>query len=133
MRLFGARRVQPEVGPFGALECPYCKKASGYEIGATPTAFGYPSARFDCCGKVAFLFRNPATGEVVEVHKIGRGQAMFVTVDDFWALRRRRREEKLAARRQRAEARANAKAPGVASGPTAGPIVTDSKQSPVNP
>jgi len=78
-RLFGKRAASRE-------DCPYCRaEKPAFEVGGTPAAFGYPSVKFVCCGKVAFQYVDRKTGKFLRWIKIGDGQAEWLPKDRYFA------------------------------------------------
>lgn len=66
--------------------CPYCRELHPrFEVGGTKLAFGYPSVRFACCGKVAFLLKDPKTGELMSFTRIGEGITEWLPAKDYFA------------------------------------------------
>ena len=67
-------------------DCPYCKSEKpAFEMGGTPYAFGYPSVKFGCCGKIAFQYVDRKTGNFMRWIKVGNGHAEWLPKDQYFA------------------------------------------------
>lgn len=64
--------------------CPYCGESTEYTLGGTPENFGYPSAKYECCGRVSFLYEDPDSGELLANMRIGDGQIEFMEREEFF-------------------------------------------------
>lgn len=120
MGLFGKRKKTRE-------DCPYCKaEKPAYEVGGTPFAFGYPSVKFACCGKIAFLYKEAKSGAFLRWIKVGDGKAEWMPQDQYFAFMelsarpRAEREGKVPPKDRRAQLPPTA--PGPAPKPSAVPV-----------
>ena len=80
------RRVAREALRNGdAWVCPYCRALHpAFEVGGTRFGFGYPSVKFGCCGKVAFMLKDAKTGELMRFTRIGEGQTEWMPKDAYF-------------------------------------------------
>ncbi|HEV8359686.1 MAG TPA: Rieske 2Fe-2S domain-containing protein [Candidatus Thermoplasmatota archaeon] len=66
--------------------CPYCREVHPqFEVGGTRFGFGYPSVKFACCGRVAFMLKDPKTQELKAFTRIGDGHAEWMTKEAYFA------------------------------------------------
>lgn len=66
--------------------CPYCREVHpAFEVGGTKFGFGYPSARLGCCGKAAFMLKDPKTQELRRFVRIGEGDTEWMPKEAYFA------------------------------------------------
>jgi len=66
--------------------CPYCRTIHPqFEVGGTRFGFGYPSVKFGCCGKVAFMLKDAKTGALMSFTRIGDGRADWMPKEQYFA------------------------------------------------
>lgn len=66
--------------------CPYCREVHpAFEIGGTKFGFGYPSARFACCGRAAFMLKDPKTQQLMRFLRIGDGTTEWMPKEAYFA------------------------------------------------
>lgn len=66
--------------------CPYCREVHpAFEVGGTKFGFGYPSARLSCCGKAAFMLKDPKTQELRRFVRIGEGDTEWMPKEAYFA------------------------------------------------
>jgi nitrite reductase/ring-hydroxylating ferredoxin subunit len=66
--------------------CPYCRTVHPeFELGGTRFGFGYPSVKFACCGKVAFMLKDAKTGDLLSFTRVGDGKADWMPKDAYFA------------------------------------------------
>jgi nitrite reductase (NADH) small subunit len=66
--------------------CPYCREFHpAFDVGGTKFGFGYPSARFRCCGRAAFLLKDPKTQQLMRFVRIGDGQTDWLPKEEYFA------------------------------------------------
>jgi nitrite reductase/ring-hydroxylating ferredoxin subunit len=80
------RKAREAVRAGDAWVCPYCKALHpDYEVGGTKFAFGYPSVKFACCGKVAFMLKDAKTQQLLRFTRIGDGVADWMPKEAYFA------------------------------------------------
>jgi nitrite reductase/ring-hydroxylating ferredoxin subunit len=68
-----------------AWVCPYCRALHPeFEVGGTRFGFGYPSVKFGCCGKVAFMLKDAKTGELMRFTRIGEGTTEWMPKEAYF-------------------------------------------------
>lgn len=80
------RKAREALRAGDAWVCPYCREVHPqFEVGGTKFGFGYPSARFACCGKAAFMLKDPKTQELRRFVRIGDGSTDWMPKDAYFA------------------------------------------------
>lgn len=65
--------------------CPYCRVVHPeFDVGGTKHAFGYPSVRFRCCGKVAFMYKDAHSGQLLRFTRIGEGVSDWMPKEQYF-------------------------------------------------
>lgn len=68
-----------------AWVCPYCRALHpAFEVGGTRFGFGYPSVKFGCCGKVAFMLKDAKSGELMRFTRIGEGTTEWMPKEAYF-------------------------------------------------
>lgn len=66
--------------------CPYCRSLHPqFEVGGTRFGFGYPSVKLACCGRVAFMLKDPKSGALMSFTRIGDGNADWLPKEAYFA------------------------------------------------
>ncbi|MCA1814158.1 MAG: non-heme iron oxygenase ferredoxin subunit [Halobacteriales archaeon] len=73
--------------------CPYCRSIHPqFEVGGTRFGFGYPSVKLGCCGKVAFMLKDPKSGALMSFTRIGDGKADWLPKEAYFAWHQEQKE-----------------------------------------
>lgn len=80
------RRARATLKAGDAWVCPYCREVHpAFEVGGTKFGFGYPSVRLACCGKAAFMLKDPQTQQLVRFVRIGTGDTEWMPKEAYFA------------------------------------------------
>jgi nitrite reductase/ring-hydroxylating ferredoxin subunit len=73
--------------------CPYCRAIHpAFDVGGTRFGFGYPSVKFACCGKVAFMLKDAKSGALMSFTRIGDGNADWLPKEAYFAWHQAQKE-----------------------------------------
>jgi nitrite reductase/ring-hydroxylating ferredoxin subunit len=80
------RRARAAKRAGDAWVCPYCREVHPrFEVGGTKFGFGFPSVKFACCGRVAFMLKDAKTGQLMSFTRIGDGHADWMPQEAYFA------------------------------------------------